>query len=134
MRDQFRLVGSTHQETPLVQDASSSRILVDLFTDIRIETVQKDVPEFVTTRYRLVIDIGDTSDESWLTVVGENEELTGWDGSIDAVECRFLHITHDDTSTNDIDCCDTCGEALHSQNRLPAGAYQIGTHAVFAFT
>jgi hypothetical protein len=49
-----------------------------------------------------------------LTVVGENQQLTGWDRSIDTVERRFLHITHDDSGTDDVDGGDTCWEALYT--------------------
>jgi hypothetical protein len=77
----------THQETPLVQDPSSRWILIHLLTDIRIESINEDITKLVSADDSLVVDIGYTGEETGLRVVCENEELTGWYRSIDAVEC-----------------------------------------------
>jgi hypothetical protein len=66
-------VSGTHEETPLVQDSGSSRIFIHLLTDILIQTVQEDVAKLVTADDCLVIDILDTSEETGLRVVGEDE-------------------------------------------------------------
>ena len=87
MSKQIRLVSRTHQETPLVQDPSTGRILINLLTDIGIESVDEDVAEFITTDDSLVIDIGYTGQETRLRIVCEDKELTRWDRSIDTVEC-----------------------------------------------
>lgn len=87
MSKQIRLVRRTHQETSLVQDPSSGRIFIDLLTDVRIESVDEDVSEFITTDDCLVVDIGHTGQETRLRVVCEDKELTRWDRSIDTVEC-----------------------------------------------
>ena len=87
MSKQIRLVRRTHQETSLVQDPSSGRVLINLLTDIRIESADEDVSEFITTDDSLVVDIGHTGEETRLRVVCEYEELTRWDRSIDTVEC-----------------------------------------------
>jgi len=87
MSKQIRLVRRTHQETSLVQDPSSGRILIDFLTDIRVESVDEDITEFITTDDSLVVDIGHTGEETGLRVVCEDKELTRWDRSIDTVEC-----------------------------------------------
>lgn len=112
MRDQFRLVGSSHQETPLVQDTRTSRVLVNFLANVLVEPVEEDVSKLVAAHYRLVVDIRDARDESRLRVVCEDEELTRRDGPIDAVERRFLHIAHDDSRADDVDRGDTGREAL----------------------
>jgi hypothetical protein len=47
-----------------------------------------------------------------LRVIGEDEQLTRWNRSVDAVECRFLHISNNDSCTNNVDGSDTSGETL----------------------
>lgn len=97
-----------------MQDTCSSGILVDLFADVWVETVQEDVSELIAADDSLVIDIGDASEETRLRVIGKDEELSRWDRSVDAVECRFLHVANDDSGSNNIDRGDSGREALLS--------------------
>jgi hypothetical protein len=114
MRNQARLVGGTHEETPLVQDSSACWIVVDLFRYVLIDSVQEDVAKLVAASDCLVVDICDAREPSRLRVVGKDEQLTAWDRSVNTVECRLLHVADDDTGTDNIDRHDRRREGLAS--------------------
>ena len=79
MRDQLGFVRSAHQKAPLVKDTSARRIIVDFLRHAWIDSVKKDVSEFVPTCDRLVVHIRHASQPSRLRIVGEDEELSRGD-------------------------------------------------------
>jgi hypothetical protein len=112
MRDQLRLVRRTHEETSLVQDPGTRRIIVHILAHAGVQPVQEYVPELVSARDRVVVDVGDARQPARLRVVGEDEQLTGRDGSIDAVEGRLLHVADNDPRPDDVDRSNACRETL----------------------
>lgn len=119
MRYHLCLVCCTHQETLLVQDCSTGRVVIHLLWYTRVQSIDEDISEFVPTCNSLIIDACDTSDPPRLGIVGKNEELSGGNGAIDTVESWFLHVTDDYSGSLDVDGNDSRGESLPDISYCP---------------
>ena len=112
MSQEIRLICSSHQKASLVKNTRSCWVIVDLLGDVLIDTIDEYVAELVSADHGFVIDVCNAREPSWLRIVGEDQQLTRRYRPIHTVECGFLHISDDDTSTGHIDGHNRCRESL----------------------